>query len=66
MNDAIEKLEKKIEELKERADRSLGLRASYGRGYKGTTDRLLQSARNYEAQARELQTVVDELKEELS
>jgi len=64
MGKAEEKLEKKIKKLRESAKSCLEMRASLGRGYRGMTDQLLQDANNYEAQARELQNVLDELKEE--
>lgn len=58
---SIEKLKNKIEELKEKASRCYKMRASFGRGYKATTDQLLEDARNLEIQIRELQKIVDEM-----
>jgi len=64
MGKAEEKLEKKIKDLYASAKSCLEMRASLGRGYRGMTDELLQKANNYEAQARELKNVLNELKEE--
>lgn len=58
---AIEKLEKRIKKLRESAKNCLEMRVSLGRGYRGMTDKLLQDANNYEAQAKELQNILDEL-----
>ena len=62
MTEVEEKLEKKIEKLRSSARSCLEMRASLGRGYRGMTDKLLQDAKNFEAQARELQNVLNELK----
>ena len=64
MGAAEEKLEKKIKGLWAARKDCLEARVSYGRGYKGITDQLLQDADNYESQARDLQRILDELREE--
>lgn len=56
-----EKIQGKIDSLKRSAKSCLEQRVSLGRGYKGATDQLLESARSYEFQAREFEILLEEL-----